>query len=150
MPHGIVFLATRKNNNNCYLLFEQPSKSPLSPPSHSTPLLTTSAPLQKPFVVTSTLETYYAKNRLLAKNSISTARAPHQKVPTPHPGCSTSHQVPKGPTPLLALLLTSIRDLLLATYALLPRHLSKNSHPKNSEDFYYRNSVLGTITINKN
>ena len=25
MPHGIILLATLKNNDNCYLLFEQPS-----------------------------------------------------------------------------------------------------------------------------
>ena len=86
----------------------------------------------------------------LAKNCISTANAPHQKVLTPYPWCSTSHQVPKGPTPHLALLLTSIRDALPATYALLPGHLSENSHPKNSEDSYYRNRVLGTITISNN
>ena len=44
MPHGIIFLTSLKSNNNCYLLFEQPSSchfhatpcvsSYLSSPSH--------------------------------------------------------------------------------------------------------------------
>ena len=25
MPHGIIFITSPKNNNSCYLLFEQPS-----------------------------------------------------------------------------------------------------------------------------
>ena len=33
MPHGIVLLATLKNNDNCYLLFEQPSSGHF----HATP-----------------------------------------------------------------------------------------------------------------
>ena len=33
MPHGIILLATLKKNDNCYLLFEQPSSGHL----HATP-----------------------------------------------------------------------------------------------------------------
>ena len=80
--------------------------------------------------------------------------------PLPSPLAVTSHQDQKGLTPLLALLLVSIRDAFLTTYALLPSHLSEDSHheyfkalsyisdhPKNSEDFYYRNRVLATNNI---
>ena len=33
MPHGIVLLTSLKNNNSCYLLFEQPSSGHF----HATP-----------------------------------------------------------------------------------------------------------------
>ena len=67
--------------------------------------------------------------------------------PLPSPLAVTSHQDQKGLTPLLALLLVSIRDAFLTTYALLPSHLSEDSHHEylklshthqiilNSEDF---------------
>ena len=48
--------------------------------------------------------------------------------PLPSPLAVTSHQDQKGLTPLLALLLVSIRDAFLTTYALLPSHLSEDSH----------------------
>ena len=80
--------------------------------------------------------------------------------PLPSPLAVTSHQDQKGLMPLLALLLVSIRDAFLTTYALLPSHLSGDSHhqyfkalsytsdhPKNSEDFYYRNRVFATNNI---
>ena len=81
--------------------------------------------------------------------------------PLPSPLAVTSHQDQKGLMPLLALLLVSIRDAFLTTYTLLPSHLYEDSHhkyfkalsytsdhPKNSEDFYYRNRVLATNNIN--
>ena len=43
--------------------------------------------------------------------------------PLPSPLIVTSHQDQKGLMPLLALLLVSIHDALLITYALLPSHL---------------------------
>ena len=61
--------------------------------------------------------------------------------------------------PLLVLLI-SIRDALLTTYALLPSHMSVDSHHEylklshthqiilNSENFYCRNRVLATNIIN--
>ena len=64
--------------------------------------------------------------------------------------------------PLLALLLVSIRDAFLTTYALLPSQWSENSHheyfkalsytsdhPKTLKIFYYRNGVLATNSISK-
>ena len=48
--------------------------------------------------------------------------------PLPSPLIVTSHPDQKGLTPLLTLLLISIRDALLTTYALLPNHLSVDSH----------------------
>ena len=80
--------------------------------------------------------------------------------PLPSPLTVTFHQDQKGLTPLLALLLVSIRDTFLTSYALIPSHLSEDchheyfkalsytsDHPKNSEDFYYRNRVLATNNI---
>ena len=80
--------------------------------------------------------------------------------PLPSPLAVTSHQDQKELTPLLALLLVSIRDAFLTTYALLPTHLSENSHheyfkalsytsdhPKTMKNFYYRNGVLATNII---
>ena len=49
-------------------------------------------------------------------------------LPLPSPLTVTSHQDQKGLTPLLALLLVSIRDAFLTTYGLLPSHLSEDSH----------------------
>ena len=48
--------------------------------------------------------------------------------PLPSPLTFTSHPDQKGLTPLLALLLLSIRDAFLTTYALLPSQLSVDSH----------------------
>ena len=76
------------------------------------------------------------------------------------PPIVTSHPDQKGLTPLLALLLVSIRDALVTTYASLPSHLSVGSHHEylklshthqiilNSENFYCRNGVLATNIIN--
>ena len=78
---------------------------------------------------------------------------------TSHTLTVTSHQDQKGLTPLLALLLVSIRDAFLTTYALLPSHLSEDSHheylklsyssdhPKTLKIFYCRNRVLATNII---
>ena len=81
-------------------------------------------------------------------------------LPLPSLLAVTSHQDLKGLIHLLALLLVSIRDAFLRTYALLPSQLSEDSHheyfkalsytsdhPKNSVDFYYRNWVLATNNI---
>ena len=80
--------------------------------------------------------------------------------PLPSPlTVTSSHQDQKGLTPLPALLLLSIRDAFLTTYALLPSHLSEDSHHEylklshahqiilNSENFYCRNGVLATNII---
>ena len=123
MPHGIVLLANLKNNDNCYLLFKQSS----SHHSHATSCasLSLSSSAHNLHAVTKSLhsETFYAKNQLLAKNSISINKRNSPK------GASTSSRVlylapsTNGPTPLLALLLISPRDALLATCAWLPSHL---------------------------
>ena len=79
--------------------------------------------------------------------------------PLPSPLIVTSHPDHKGLTPLLALLFVLIHDALLTTYALLPSHLSADSHHDclklsqnhqiilNSENFYCRNGVLATNII---
>ena len=156
MPHGIVLLTTLKNNDNCYLLFEQPS----SHHSHATscaslPLLTTSTPLPSLF----TLKLLMPKINFWQRTALVSTSAPHQSVPAPHPGCSTSHQPQKELTPLLALLLISIRGAFLTTYASLPGHLLKTLITNtssfhtlirsswNSEIFYCRNGVLATNNI---
>ena len=46
----------------------------------------------------------------------------------PSPLAVTSHQDQKGLSALLALLLASIHDAFLITYALLPSRLSEDSH----------------------
>ena len=46
----------------------------------------------------------------------------------PSPLAVNSHLDQKGLMPLLALLLVSIRDAFLTTYALLPSQLSEDSH----------------------
>ena len=48
--------------------------------------------------------------------------------PLPSPLIVTSHPDQEGLTPLLALLLISISDARLTTHALLPSHLSVDSH----------------------
>ena len=48
--------------------------------------------------------------------------------PLPSPLAVTSHQDQKGLMPLLAVLLVSICDAFLTTYALLPSHLCEDSH----------------------
>ena len=73
--------------------------------------------------------------------------------PLQSPLIVTSHPDQKGLTPLLALLLISIRDALLTTYALLPSHRSVDSQVLiliilSSESFYCRNGVLATNIIN--
>ena len=48
--------------------------------------------------------------------------------PLPSPLTVTSHQDQKGLMPLPALLLVSIHDAYLTTYALLPSHMSEDFH----------------------
>ena len=62
--------------------------------------------------------------------------------PLPSPLTVTSHQDQKGLMPLLALLLVSIRDAFLTTYALLPSHLSEDSHHE-----YFKLSYTHQITL---
>ena len=73
--------------------------------------------------------------------------------PLPSPLIVISDPDQKGLMPLLALLLISIRDALLTTFALLPTHLSVDSQALiliflSSESFYCRNGVLATNIIN--
>ena len=126
MPHGIILLTSHKNNNCCYLLFEQPASHHF----HATPCV-------------SSYLCFPSHNFLASTKSTR----------------STSHQDQKGLTPLLALLLDSIRDAFLKTYALLPNHLSEDSHHEylklshthqiilNFEDFYCRNGVQLRISL---
>ena len=79
--------------------------------------------------------------------------------PLPSPLTVTSHQDPKGLTPLRALLVVSIHDAFFTTYSLLPSHLSEDSHheylklsyssddPKTLKIFCCRNGVLATNII---
>ena len=78
--------------------------------------------------------------------------------PLPIPLIVTSHPDQKRLMPLLALLLISIRDALLTTYALLPSHLSVLSSRipqaliliilNSKKNFYCRNGVLAMNIIN--
>ena len=120
MPHGIVLLATLKNNETAICsssnFLAATFTQHLSSHPSSGSLLTTSSPLPSPLIV-------------------------------------TSHPDQKGLMPLLALLLISIRDAILTTYALLPSHLSVDSRALiliilRSESFYCRNGVLATNIIN--
>ena len=72
-------------------------------------------------------QVFLCQNSTFGQEQHCNSQRTSPKVPTPHPGCSTSHQDQKGLTPHLALLLVSIRDAFLTTYALLPSHLSENS-----------------------
>ena len=80
--------------------------------------------------------------------------------PLPSPLVVASHPDQKGLMPLLALLLVSICDAFLTTYALLPSHLSVDSHHEylklshthqiilNSKKYDCKNGVLATNIIN--
>ena len=126
----------------------------LAPHSPLLPLLTTT-PLPSLF----TLKLFMPKINFWLRIALASISELHQSVPAPHPGCSTSHQPQKELTPLLALLLISIRDAFLTTYTLLPSHLLKplitntsSFHTLirsswNSEDIYCRNRVLATNNI---
>ena len=127
MPHGIFLLDTPKSTNIYHLLSEQPSKHD----SHATYCILspsqTSAPLPSP----------------LARNNINTSRA--------------SHQDQKGLMLLLALLLVSIPDALLKTYAPSPSHFAGTCRHEQTqcslmhitssrglEEFYCRNELLAS------
>ena len=73
---------------------------------------------------------FYAGLRLLARNSITTASAPHQRCQHLLKGTLPTRQQDNKLTTLLAILLISIHDAFLTTYALLPSHLSEDSHHK--------------------
>ena len=59
MPHGVVLLTSPKNNNSCYLLFEQPASHLFQATPCTSPLLysssQTSAPLPSPLNSTLTI-----------------------------------------------------------------------------------------------
>ena len=67
--------------------------------------------------------------------------------PLPSPLAVTSHQDQKGLTPLLALLLVSICDAFLTTYALLPSHLSEDSHHEYCKLSHTHQIILKTVKI---
>ena len=64
--------------------------------------------------------------------------------PLPSPLTVTSHQAQKELTPLLALLLISIRDAFLTTYSLLTCHMSEDSHHE-----YFKQSDTHQIILKK-
>ena len=71
---------------------------------------------------------FYAGIQLLARNSITTTNAPHQRCQHLLKGALQTRQQDNKLTTLLAILLISICDALLTPYALLPSHLSVDSH----------------------
>ena len=79
------------------------------------------------FIITSD---FYGCKQLIGRNNITSA--PHPKVPTPHPGCSTTRENTIL-TQRLAILLIAIRGALLTTFAPVPRpHLApKPNLPRN-------------------
>ena len=101
MPHGVTLLATPRNNDNCCLIFEQPSSGHF----HTTPCVSSylCSPSHDLLASTKSTHCYFS------------------------PRSEGTLQDQKGSE---ALLLVSIRDAFLTTYALLPSHLSEDSHYK--------------------
>ena len=73
----------------------------------------------------------------------TSAPLPTTSSPLPSPLAVTSHQDQKG----LALLLVSIRDALLITYALLPSHLSEDSRHEYFKLYHTHQIILKTLKI---
>ena len=68
---------------------------------------------------------YYARNQLLAKNSISNTQRTTQKLPAPQQGCSAAHRGSEGTSDSsIALLMIADRDAFLTTSVMLPSQLS--------------------------
>ena len=95
MPHGIVLRATIRSNNNCYLLFKQPS----SRHSHTTSCASLSLASffsQLPHLTKSLHSEHFdAINQLLAKNNISNTSAPHGRCQHPLKGALLLINSPK-------------------------------------------------------
>ena len=144
IKHGTILHTSLKNNNNCYLLLEQPS----SHHSHATSCasLSVASSSHNFHTLTKSLhsELFYTINQLLAKNSISINYRTSPK------GASTSSRVlyipptSKRTTALLALLLISVRGAFITTHVFLPSHLSgtlitnaSSSHIHHSELYIF-------------
>ena len=125
MPHGIVLLATLKNNDNCYLLFKQPSSSHF----HAIPCVSSSLwfPSHDLLVLTKSIHGHFSP-RLEGSNISSSSSSYLRSWCSPHnlcfvtksPVCRLSSRIPQ------ALILSIL----------------------NSENFDCRNGVLATNIIN--
>ena len=125
MPHDIVLLATLKNNDNCYLLFEQPSSGYF----HTTPFVSSYLWFPSHDLLALTKSTHgHFSPRLEGTNASSSSSSYLRSWCSPHnlcfvtksPVCRLSSQIPQ------ALILSIL----------------------NSEIFYCRNGVLGTNITN--
>ena len=125
MPHGIVLLATLKNNDNCYLLFEQPSSGHF----YATPCVSSYLWFPSHDLLAFTKSTHcHLPPRSEGTNASSSSSSylyswcsPHNLcfVTKPHV-CRLSSQIPQA---LILIIL-------------------------NSENFYFRNGVIATNIIN--
>ena len=127
MPHGVTLLATPRNNDNCCLLFEQPSSGYF----HATPWVSSYLCSLFDELLTSTTSTYCCFSpRSEGTNASSSSSSCLHSWYIPH----NLHFVTKS----LVWRLSS-RILQALSYS--------SDHPKNSEDFYCRNGVLAMNNI---
>ena len=90
---------------------------------------------------------FYAGILLLARNSITTTSAPHQRCQYLLKGALPTRQQDNKLTTLLAILLISIHDAFLTTYTLLPSNLSIDSHHAYFKLSHTHQIVLKTLKI---
>ena len=90
---------------------------------------------------------FYAGIRLLVRNSISTTGAPHQRCQHLLRGALPTRQQDSRRTTCIAILLISIRDAFLTTYAFLPSHLSADSHHEYFKLSHTHQIMLKTLKI---
>ena len=125
MPHGIVLLTSPKNNNSCYLLFEQPSSGHFHATCASSYLCSPSRNL-----LASTKSTHcHLSPRSEETNASSSSSSCLHSWCSPH----NLGFVTKSPVCRLS--------------SRIPQALSYSSDHPSSENFYCRNGVLATNII---
>ena len=128
--HGTVFSLNNRMGGTCHM-----------------------ASLFSPLPGTTTTAVRSSSNRLVATLTQHFASHPTSapllttSSPLPSPLTVTSHQDQKGLTPFLALILVSIRNAFLTTYALLPSHLSEDSHYAYFKLLHAHQIILKTLKI---
>ena len=124
MPHGIVLLATLNNNDNCYLLFEQPSSGHF----HATPCVSSYFwfPSHDLLALSKSTHCHFSP-KLEGTNASSSSSSYLHSLCSPHNLCF----VTKSPVGRLSSRIPQALILIIL----------------NSENFYYRNGVLATNII---
>ena len=106
----------------------------------------TSAPLPSP--LTSTLNIWFlCRNSTCGQDIITTTSAPHQRCQHLLNAALPTRQQDNKLTTLLAILLISIHDAILTTCALLPSHLSVDSHHAYFKPSHTHQIILKTLMI---